>query len=94
MVDPSYAHLKRLIIPGEITKFAFSIAHDRGDGCDFHHTSMALFIPDRGVLSLLGQYMKRTSERGGWFHDHDHDHGISLGCPLSPLMAAFYFSTN
>lgn len=27
---------------------------------------LALFIPDRGILSLLGQYMKRTFERGGW----------------------------
>ena len=49
---------------------------------------LALVIPDRGVLCLLGQYMKRTSERGGWFYEHDK--GISLGCPLSPLMAAFF----
>ncbi len=49
---------------------------------------LALAIPDRGILNLLGQYMKRTSERGGWFYDHER--GISLGCPLSPLMAAFF----
>ena len=28
------------------------------------------------------------SERGGWFFDHEQ--GISLGCPLSPLMGAFF----
>jgi hypothetical protein len=49
---------------------------------------LAVFIKDRGILSLMGQYMKRTSERGGWFYDHNQ--GISLGCPLSPLMAAFF----
>ena len=49
---------------------------------------LAIHIGDRRILSLLGQYMKRTSERGGWFYDHDR--GISLGCPLSPLMGAFF----
>ncbi len=49
---------------------------------------LALVIADRGILSLLGQYMKRTSERGGEFFDYER--GISLGCPLSPLMAAFF----
>ena len=32
--------------------------------------------------------MRRTAERGGWFWDHEC--GISLGCPLSPLMGAFF----
>ena len=49
---------------------------------------LALVIPDRAILNLLGQYMKRTSERGGSFYEYDR--GISLGCPLSPLMAAFF----
>ena len=43
---------------------------------------LAIYIKDRDVLNLLGQYMRRTSERGGWFWDHDK--GISLGCPLIP----------
>jgi hypothetical protein len=46
--------------------------------------SLKEHIGDRRILNLLGQYMKRTSERGGWFFDHDR--GISLGCPLSPLL--------
>ncbi len=49
---------------------------------------LARFIPDRSVLNLLGQYMRRTAERGGCFHDHER--GISLGCPLSPLMGAYF----
>ena len=38
-------------------------------------------IDDRAILNLLGQYMRRTAERGGWFWDYER--GISLGCPLS-----------
>jgi len=49
---------------------------------------LALFIADRTILNLLGQYLRRTSERGGEFHDYER--GISLGCPLSPLMGAFF----
>jgi RNA-directed DNA polymerase len=32
--------------------------------------------------------MKRTAEQARWFWDHDR--GISLGCPLSPLIGAFF----
>ncbi len=49
---------------------------------------LACHIKDRDILNLLGQYMRRTAERGGCFHDHER--GISLGCPLSPLMGAFF----
>ncbi len=45
-------------------------------------------IKDRRVLNLLGQYLRRTAERGGVFRDYER--GISLGCPLSPLMGAFF----
>src|SRR5580704_15596532 len=31
---------------------------------------------------------KATCEQGGWFWSHDR--GISLGCPLSPLIGAFF----
>jgi RNA-directed DNA polymerase len=49
---------------------------------------LARTIGDRTILSLCGQYMKRTCEQGGWFFSHDR--GISLGCPLSPLIGAFF----
>ena len=49
---------------------------------------LARFIRDRTILNLCGQYMKRTCEQGGWFWNHDR--GISLGCPLSPLIGAFF----
>lgn len=48
----------------------------------------AAHIKDRRVLNLMGQYLRRTSERGGSFWDYER--GISLGCPLSPLIGAFF----
>ncbi len=39
-------------------------------------------------MNLIGQYLRRTGERGGEFFDTDR--GISLGCPLSPLIGAFF----
>jgi RNA-directed DNA polymerase len=51
---------------------------------------LAVHIKDRRVLNLLGQYMRRTSERGGSFWDYAK--GISLGCPLSPLIGAFFLN--
>ncbi len=49
---------------------------------------LAGYVKDRHVLNLLGQYLRRSSERGGQFWDYEK--GISLGCPLSPLIGAFY----
>jgi hypothetical protein len=37
---------------------------------------------------LLGQYLRRTAESGGWFWDIERR--ISLGSPLSPLLGAFF----
>lgn len=45
-------------------------------------------IPDRYVLRLLWQYLKRTVCYGENYREVNR--GISLGCPLSPLMAALY----
>jgi hypothetical protein len=49
---------------------------------------LAVHVKDRRVLNLIGQYLRRTSERGGSFWDYEK--GISLGCPLSPLIGAFF----
>ncbi len=48
----------------------------------------AALIKDRRMLNLLGQFLRRTAERGGVFWDYRL--GISLGCPLSPLMGALF----
>ena len=40
---------------------------------------LAEHIRDKRVLNLLGQYLRRTAERGGVFRDDER--GISLGCP-------------
>ncbi len=49
---------------------------------------LAEYIQDRRVLNLLGQYLRRCAERGGLFWEYEC--GISLGCPLSPLIGAFF----
>ncbi len=45
-------------------------------------------ISDPRLLDLLWQYMRRTIYDGGLYEDVTL--GISLGCPLSPLMGALY----
>jgi RNA-directed DNA polymerase len=47
-------------------------------------------IPLRRVLNLIGQYLRRASERGRSFWDYEK--GISLGCPLSPLIGGFFLN--
>ena len=47
-------------------------------------------VADHKVVALVAQYLKRTSERGGLFYDFER--GISRGCPLSPIMGAFFLS--
>ena len=32
---------------------------------------LAIYVKDRDVLNLLGQYLRRISERGGWFWEGD-----------------------
>ena len=51
---------------------------------------LASYIGNQRILNLLVQYMRRSAERGGVFWDYER--GISLGCPLSPLMGAFYLN--
>jgi RNA-directed DNA polymerase len=45
-------------------------------------------VPDKRVLDLIGQYVRRTIYDCGLYEDVER--GISLGCPLSLLMGAFY----
>ena len=46
------------------------------------------YVPDRLVQRLLWQYIRRTVYFDGFYRDVKR--GISLGCPLSPLMGALY----
>jgi hypothetical protein len=45
-------------------------------------------IPDQRLLTLLEKYVRRTVYQDGLYRDVTR--GISLGCPLSPLIAALY----
>jgi hypothetical protein len=49
---------------------------------------LAAVIPDRDVLNLVGQMCCRVSEGGGLYFEFRR--GIPLGCPLSPLLGAFF----
>ncbi|NES75445.1 MAG: hypothetical protein F6K06_06285 [Okeania sp. SIO1H4] len=49
---------------------------------------MAEYVRDPVVLDLVGQYLRRFVSDGGIYVDIER--GISLGCPLSPLMGALY----
>ena len=56
-----------------------------------HHQMLAMLadhIADRPVLNLLCQAMRRTVTWGGLYRDCEK--GISRGCPLSPLLGAFF----
>ena len=72
----------RFVLCTDIRHYYASIEHDlvldRLAGC----------LQDGRVLNLVAQYLKRTAERGGLFWD-SHT-GIALGCPLSPLIGAFF----
>ncbi len=46
------------------------------------------YIKDRFLLNLLCQYLMRTVHRGGSYREITQ--GISRGCPLSPVIGAFY----
>jgi hypothetical protein len=45
-------------------------------------------VKDRHLLNLLGQYLKRCSERGGLYRDHNQS--IALGSPLSPINSGLF----
>jgi hypothetical protein len=47
-------------------------------------------VLEPGIVALVAQYLKRTSERGGLFYDFER--GISRGCPLSPIISAFFLA--
>lgn len=48
------------------------------------------YITDERVLELLRGYTQRLVYDDAWYYDIER--GISLGCPLSPLMGALYLN--
>jgi hypothetical protein len=48
---------------------------------------LARFVRDSEILRLVAAVTARTSERGGLYRDSG---GLPLGCPLSPLLGAFF----
>jgi len=58
-----------------------------------HHIAMGIFrqkTDDKTVLNLLWQYLRRTVQDGGNYREIKK--GISLRCPISPLVGAMYLS--
>jgi len=55
---------------------------------DILYALISRHVSDNGVLKLIHQYLKRFVCDGGDYHGIER--GISLGCPLSPLMGALY----
>ena len=51
---------------------------------------LANHIKDKLILNLLWQYLHRMVEQGGLYKEIQR--GISRGCPLSPLIGAFFLS--
>ena len=72
----------RFVLRTDVRSYYASIDHHR------LIDQLGEVIQDRAVLSLLWLYLRRTVEHGGLFHDHRQ--GISRGCPLSPLIGAFF----
>ncbi len=66
----------------DVKSYYASVEHDILLGILEHR------VPDGRVLDLLRQYVRRTIYDGGLYEDVER--GISLGCPLSPLMGALY----
>ena len=51
---------------------------------------LAVHIREKALLNMLWQTLNRTVERGGLFKEITQ--GISRGCPLSPLIGAFFLT--
>ncbi len=72
----------RFVFRTDVKSYYASIDHD------ILQVQLRERIDDRQLLDLLWQYMRRTIYDDGLYEDVDI--GISLGCPLSPLMGALF----
>ncbi len=81
-----WRHLKqhRFLIRTDVRSYYASIDHQ----CLIERLSRV--VRDPRLLNLIEQYLRRTAERGGLFWESDR--GIPLGCPLSPIIGAFFLA--
>jgi RNA-directed DNA polymerase len=70
------------VFRSDVKSYYASIDHD------ILQAQLQQYVDDPQLLDLLWQYMRRTVHDDGRYKDVNR--GISLGCPLSPLMGALY----
>ena len=74
----------RFVLKTDVSSYYASIDHVK------LLDQLAAVIPDRDILNLVGQMCGRVAERGGLYFEFRR--GIPLGCPLSPLLGAFFLA--
>lgn len=77
----------------QLTGYRFVLCTDAKD--DFARIDLFLlienlpeYIKDKFILNLLWQFLRRMVDQGGQYGEIPR--GISRGCPLSPLIRAFF----
>ncbi len=75
----------RFVLKTDVKSYYASIDHTLLLGL------LAKYVQDQRLLKLVENYLHRTAECGGLFWEFDR--GISLGCPLSPVLGAFFLKT-
>ena len=77
-------HLKQrqYVMKSDVKNYYASIDHE------ILFNLLQEYVPGRLVQKLLWQYIRRTVYCDGFYRDVKR--GISLGCPVSPLMGALY----
>ena len=75
----------RFVLKTDVKSYYASIDHTLLLGL------LAKYVQDQRLLNLVEDYLHRTAECGGLFWEFDC--GISLGCPLSPVVGAFFLKT-
>ena len=77
-----HLHAHRFVLRTDVKCYYESIDHFKAMDL------LAEYVADSSVLNLLCQTFRRTTTRGGLYRDYMR--GISRGCPLSPLIGAFF----
>ena len=72
------------VLKTDVRSYYASIDHER------LLERLACHLADPQLIRLLVQYLRRTAERGGLYWEHRQ--GIARGCPLSPIIGAFYLA--